>query len=293
MHTVSLIVVTYNSTELLPRFLAALAATSYTHYELIAVDNASTDGTVALLQLDGRARLTVSGDNLGFGRACNLGAATATGEYLIFLNPDVLVTPGWLDGMLASASACPDALICPTTLYPGETPHPTPGLCQVAAIPGAAMLVPQAVWRELGGFDEHFFMYWEDAELCWRAWLLGYRVLADLDTWVYHQRGGSTGGGRWDAERTKNSLRTYLKLMPWPITIRFTGLLALKTLTKLLLRRDRGLLDAWAWNLRHLGLTLTERRTLQRRQRGDPLLLQRRITELERRLRAARRANRV
>ena len=287
---VSLILVTYNSADLLPDFLAALALTTYTAYELIAVDNASTDGTIEMLRREQALKLVIQRENLGFGRACNHGAAVANGEYLLFLNPDVRVTPNWLTGLLASARACPDALICPTTLYPAEQPQPTPGLQQVAAIPGAAMLVPRPIWQALGGFDQHFFLYWEDTELCWRAWLLGYRVLADRDTFVYHQRGGSTSGGRWDAERTKNSLRTYLKLMPWPSTLRFAALLALKTVVKVLLRRDAQLLAAWGWNWRNLGLTLAERRSLRQRRRGNPRVLAQRIVELERRLRSRRQA---
>lgn len=286
---VSLVVVTYNSAALLPHFLAALASITYAPYELIVVDNGSTDGTLEYLARHSpMAHVVASTENLGFGRACNQGAALARGAILIFLNPDVVVTPSWLGGLVASSTACPDALICPTTLYPDELPHPVAGLQQVAAIPGAALLVRRDVWVALGGFDPHMFLYWEDTELCWRAWLLGYRVLADLGTWVYHERGGSTGGQRWDAERTKNSLRTYLKLMRWRVVVPFALVLAAKTLVKLLLWRDLGLLAAWHWNVQHLGLTLAERRAIAARRTGDRAMLERRIVELDRRLRAQR-----
>ncbi|MBC8162210.1 MAG: glycosyltransferase family 2 protein [Roseiflexaceae bacterium] len=286
---VSLILVSYNSANLLPDFLAAIGATTYAPYELIVVDNASTDGTLAYLAGQTQVQVIASGANLGFGRACNIGAAAAHGDLLVFLNPDVRVTPGWLDRLVASARACPDALICPTTLYPGEQPRPVAGLRQVAAIPGAALLVWRNVWDDLGGFDQQMFMYWEDAELCWRAWLLGYRVLADLGTFVYHQRGGSAGGRRWDAERVKNSLRTYLKLMRWRAVVPFALLLAAKTLLKYGHTRDPALLAAWAWNGRMLGLTMAERRALRVRRRGDPAQLEQRVHELARRLRAERR----
>ena len=288
---VSLIVITYNSVDLLPRFLAALATTEYAPYELIIVDNNSTDGTLEYLAGQNcDMRVIASPHNEGFGRACNRGAALTQGAILVFLNPDVAVTPGWLQGLVASSQACPDALICPTTLYPGEQPQPVAGLQQVAAIPGAALLVRREVWNALGGFDPHMFLYWEDAELCWRAWLLGFRVLADRGTFVYHERGGSAGKQRWDAERTKNSLRTYLKLMRWQTVAVLALVLAVKTLVKYGRWRDPALLAAWHWNFRHLGLTLAERRAITARRTGDPVALERRIRELERRLRVERRA---
>ena len=136
----------------------------------------------------------------------------------MFLNPDVFVTPDWLAILVRRVAEYPDAaIICPTTLYPDQpVPIATTAVEESAAVPGCAMLMPRAAWQELGGFDERIFLYWEDTELCWRAWLLGRRVLADLEALVYHERGGSGGGGRrWDAEQIKNGLYTYLKLMRW------------------------------------------------------------------------------
>jgi N-acetylglucosaminyl-diphospho-decaprenol L-rhamnosyltransferase len=260
---VSLIVVTYDSAALLPAFFMALATTIYAPYEVLVVDNASQDGTPALVaERYPQARLLANSQNLGFGRACNQGARAARGDLLVFLNPDVIVTPGWLTILARRAAEYPDAaIICPTTLYPGQPPpYAATAVEELAAVPGCAMLMPRAAWEELGGFDEQIFLYWEDTELCWRAWLLGRRVLADLEALVYHERGGSGGGARWDAERIKNSLYTYLKLMRWRRAILFAALLAAKTLAKMVLRRQTGLLDGWRWNITHLGQTLAARR---------------------------------
>jgi N-acetylglucosaminyl-diphospho-decaprenol L-rhamnosyltransferase len=116
---------------------------------------------------------------------------------LVFLNPDVFVTPGWLAILVRRMAEHPDAaIICPTTLYSDQpTPIATAVVEESAAVPGCAMLMPRADWQALGGFDEQIFLYWEDTELCWRAWLLGRRVLVDLEALVYHQRGGSGGAG--------------------------------------------------------------------------------------------------
>ena len=309
---VSLIVVTYRSAAHLPGFFAALAATRYAPYEILVVDNASPDGTARLVaERFPQARLIANAENAGFGRACNQGARAARGEYLVFLNPDVTVTPGWLDTLVRHMAAHPDAgIICPQTLYPdeagrgtwdrglgGETaarapsPRPqAPGVAETAAVPGCALMVRRAAWQALGGFDEAFFLYWEDTDLCWRAWLLGWRVLEDLEAHVYHERGGSAGGGRWDAERTKNALRTYLKTMRWRSALPFAAATLVKSLAKIALRRARGLPGAWAWNARHLGETLARRRELARARRIDPATLERLADAHARRGRKERRS---
>lgn len=292
---VSLIIINYNGVDLLPRCCEALARTEYAPYELIVVDNASADGSLTYLeQAQPQARVIANRANLGFGRACNQGAAIARGDLLLFLNPDVVVTPGWLAALVANLADNPDAAIsCPSTLYPDQSP---PDLSEPveeqAAVPGAALAVRRVAWEQIGGFDEQMFLYWEDVELCWRAWLLGWRVLADLRAVVYHDRGGSAGGRRWDAEQTKNSLYTYLKLMRWRRVLPFTALLLLKTAAKLALWRDPALLGAWAWNLRHLGLTLAQRRALLARRRIDPADLERRIDAHTRRQQHQRRQRR-
>ena len=292
---ISLIIVTYNSAALLPRCLAAIAATSYPNYEVLIIDNASSDGTPQLVaEHYPHVRLLANSENLGFGRACNQGARVANGELLVFLNPDVIVAPGWLGILARHMAEQPQAgIICPQTLYSYQSPpHATRPVADTAAVPGCAMLVRRAAWQQLGGFDERYFLYWEDTDLCWRAWLLGWRVLEDFEAYVYHERGGSAGSQQWDAERTKNSLRTYLKTMRWRRAVPFALLLAIKTMAKLLLRRRSDLLGAWSWNWRRLGETLALRRELARARRGSPAELERLIAIHGRRGRSERRQRR-
>jgi GT2 family glycosyltransferase len=313
---ISLILVTYNSANLLPEFFTALAATRDAEYEVLVIDNASSDGTPQLVaQRYPQARLLANTENGGFGRACNQGARAARGELLVFLNPDVIVTPGWLAILARHMREHPDAgIICPTTLdiddkrlgigewrsgvhrdrvsqSPIPSPQP-PTVAATAAVPGCAMKVRRAAWEQLGGFDEQFFLYWEDTELCWRAWVLGWRVLEDFEAHVYHERGGSAGDRRWGQERTKNALRTYLKLMRWRRALPFAALLLAKTLVKIAIRREPGLLAAWGWNWRHLAETLAWRRELAHLRRADIAALERLIAIHERRGRRERRERR-
>lgn len=292
---VSLIVVAYNSAASLPACLDALATTQYAPYELLVVDNASVDGTPQLVAARyPQARLLANRENIGFGRACNQAAQAARGELLVFLNPDVIVTPPWLGTLVARMAAHPDAgIICPSTLYPGQAPPPPAPPAATAAVPGCAMLVRRAAWRQLGGFDERYFLYWEDTDLCWRAWLLGWRVLEEFAAHVYHERGGSAGGRCWDAEATKNSLRTYLKTMRWRRVLPFAAALALKSLAKLVLRGQRDLPGAWLWSWRHLGETLALRRELLRARKIDPATLERLVAAHQRRGRRERSARRL
>jgi N-acetylglucosaminyl-diphospho-decaprenol L-rhamnosyltransferase len=289
---ISLIIVTYNSAALLPECLAAIASTTYSNYEMLVVDNASSDGTPQLVaERNPRVRLLPNSENIGFGRACNQGARAANGELLVFLNPDVAVTPDWLSILARHMADQPDAgILCPQTLYADQSPPtaPTP-VADTAAVPGCAMLVRRAAWQQLGGFDERYFLYWEDTDLCWRAWLLGWRVLEDFEAYVYHERGGSAASQRWDTELTKNSLRTYLKTMRWRRAVPFAVLLAFNTMAKMLLLGQRDLLDAWIWNWRRLGETLALRRELARARRGNPADLERLIAIHQRRGRQARR----
>jgi GT2 family glycosyltransferase len=297
---ISLIIVTYNSAALLPECLAAIATTTYPNYEVLVVDNASSDGTPQLAaERHPQALLLLNSQNIGFGRACNQGARAANGELLVFLNPDVIVTPDWLSILARHMAEQPDAgIICPQTRYPDDqhsnvqTLSPLPGTADTAAVPGCAMLVRRAAWRQLGGFDERYFLYWEDTDLCWRAWLLGWRVVEDFEAYVYHEHGGSAGSQRWDSESIKNGLRTYLKTMRWRRVVPFAMLLAFKSIAKLVLRRQRDVLGAWGWNWRHLGETLALRRELARARRGSPADLERLIAAHQRRGRRERKERR-
>lgn len=292
---VSLIIVNYNSGPLLARCCESLQQTDYAPFELIIIDNDSHDNSMAQLPSSLDIRVIRNNENRGFGRACNQGAALAGGEFLVFLNPDVTITPHWLAILIEHMREQPEAaIICPTTLFPGDLPlSAEQPVERTAAVPGAAMLVRRTAWEALGGFDETIFLYWEDTDLCWRAWLAGWQVLADLHAQVYHQRGGSGGGSRWAAEQTKNGIYTYLKLMRWQIALRFVLEQAAKTGAKLALGRGAGLIDAWRWNWRTLPLTLAKRREVQRGRRGDIAALETLIAAHRRRQRREHRARRA
>ena len=278
---VSLVVVTHNDEQLLSGFFEHLAATTYPSYEVIVVDNESSDGTVAYLHEQTPDVKTISNDvGVGFGKAANQGAQLAAGDYLVFMNADVFVTPDWLDRLVARMSDQPDiGILSPTVLSPEVADRPVAsGAAETAAVPGCSMMVRRSAWSDLGGFDPVYYLYWEDTDLCWRAWLRGWRVLEALDTKVVHLEGGSGGGKRWATEEMRNGIYTHLKILRWRKAAPALVGLGLETIVEMTFRRRPAVGRAWLWNIRHLRSTLAKRRGLRAVSVGDVADLERRIS---------------
>ena len=110
--SVSVLVVNFNGEAVLARFLAGIAASEVAPLEVIVVDNASADGSVALLQDRADVRLVASDENLGFGRGCNLGARDARGDLLLLANPDVALEPDTIGALVRGLQTTPGAAIC-------------------------------------------------------------------------------------------------------------------------------------------------------------------------------------
>ncbi len=196
----SVIVVSYNSRSDLEACLAGIEAELEASDELIVVDNGSSDGSAELVAAQYPGIKLICSANGGYGRGSNLGAAAASGDYLIFLNPDTVVWPGALHalvepikepGDVALATACLVYMGQPEVINAcGNIVHYA-GLAycrgagrrrrdyqvpdEVDSVSGAAFAIRRSVFEALGGFDERFFMYVEDTDLSWRARLAGYR----------------------------------------------------------------------------------------------------------------------
>ena len=125
---VTVVVVTFNRWDLTSQGLSLLAELTGPRYEVVIVDNASTDGTAAELDRVAGASILRNPRNLGFGPACNQGAAMARGRHLVFLNSDAWVRPGWLDPLVDVAEADPAvAAVASRLLYPtGDSRRPGP-----------------------------------------------------------------------------------------------------------------------------------------------------------------------
>jgi N-acetylglucosaminyl-diphospho-decaprenol L-rhamnosyltransferase len=285
---VSIVLVTYNDERFLPEYFERLDQTTYEPWEHIAIDNGSSDSTLELLRARGeRLTLIENETSSGFGTGCNQGARHSRGEYLVFMNADVWVTPDWLDRLVARMQEQPDAAIAsPVTLPLYKQPQPADRpFLDVAAVPGCSMMMRRRAWEELGGFDERFFLTWEDTELCWRARLAGWRVLEDQEAHVWHL--GRGNWRRWAGEELHNGLYTHIKLMRWRAVAPFVVMSLARTAAKLILLRDRSLLRAWSRLARELRATLAQRRRWTRDARRSRTL-ERLVGEQRRRRRRER-----
>jgi GT2 family glycosyltransferase len=255
---------------------------------VIVVDNAGSDRAIA--EQFG-VRLVEPGRNLGFAGGCNRGAAEATGDALVFLNPDTVIDSGALsrlaqtlqDPSIGVAMARLRLLDQPELLNSGGTVLHLSGLAwagrygepaqelrereDVAAPSGAAMAIRRDLFRELGGFTDEFFMYLEDTELGWRAHLHGLRVVVDPGADVYHDYEFGRNPGKVELlERNREifvltaySLRLLLLLTP---------VLAATELAMLVVAAKNqwlgGKLDGWWWCLSHGRWLARHRRETQR-----------------------------
>ena len=195
--------------------------------ELVLIDNASTDGMPqAIAQAhagDQRLRVIENRTNLGFGPAVNRAAAEAGGETLLVLNPDCLLRESALQRLLDILEAHPragliGAVVCDADGQPDPASFRRDPLLRRAltslfggagegvaidgaipdrvveaeAVSGAVMLLPRAVFEQLDGFDEGYFLHCEDLDLCRRVRDAGYQVLLAGDVHVPHGKGSSS-----------------------------------------------------------------------------------------------------
>lgn len=208
---ISVVIVAYDSGGALLRCLATVDREEEGVHEVIVVDNGGGDGEeIEIAARSPRVRVVSPGRNLGFAGGCNLGAEQATGEVLVFLNPDTVVASGALrqlartleDESIAIAMARLRLLYEPSLLNSSGTVVHISGLgwaggyaeaassvpvsADVVAPSGAAMAIRAEEFRRLGGFRPEFFLYHEDQELGWRVRMNGKRVVIDAGADVYH-----------------------------------------------------------------------------------------------------------
>lgn len=179
----TVISVCYNSQAVLPALLDSISGQVPT----ILVDNASTDvAGLASLASSHQAKLIRNERNLGFGTACNQGAAAAETEFLFFVNPDACLTAGAIAALEAAMDKYPEASACNPRLVDGEGrpyfKHRSvllarsawlkrgwpDGDCMVPVLSGAALLVRREAFNAVGGFDPAIFLYHEDDDLSLR-----------------------------------------------------------------------------------------------------------------------------
>jgi len=235
---ISFVVVSYQSAEALKGSLPALAAQLHDGDEVIVVDNASADGSADVAaELVPRATIVRSEENAGFAAGCNRGAAVASGELLVFLNPDAVPAQGFRDAIERPARDASGwgAWMGLVTMHHGAAVNTSGGVLhftglgwageagrpvdvvptmptEVGFVSGACFAVPRATYIGAGGFPEHYFMYCEDVDLSLRLRLRGSRLGLEPSARVDHDYDFGKGALKWrllERNRVATVIRTY------------------------------------------------------------------------------------
>ncbi len=229
---VSIVIPVYNKLDLTRACVASIhAQAAAATFEILVVDNGSSDGTAAWLAAEdaaGRLRAVDAGGNLGFAKGCNLGARHARGRYLLFLNNDMEVLPGWLEPLVGTLDADPDVgVVGARLLFPDGTiqhagvamvdyvdedppllggqhksyrkPHDDPEVLRpqlMQVVTGACLLIRPEAFTAAGGFDEGYWNGNEDVDLCLKAGEAGWLVAYRPESTIIHYESQS-GPERW------------------------------------------------------------------------------------------------
>lgn len=231
---ISIIIVSFNTCDLLIDCIKSIIKTvKKVKYEIIVVDNASTDNTINKIQNDSsKFKMIRNSNNLGFSKANNIGIKKSSGKYLLFLNPDTLIYENTIDGMVefmdknkdAGASTCyvklPDGKLDDAAHRGFPTPwnalthfsylfklFPRSKLLngynlghsdinmihEIDSCAGAFMIVRRSAGEGVGWWDEDFFWYGEDLDFCFRLKEKGWKIFFVPGFEIYHYKGVSGG----------------------------------------------------------------------------------------------------
>ncbi|HOT02548.1 MAG TPA: glycosyltransferase family 2 protein [Methanolinea sp.] len=246
---VSVIIVNYNGERFLKTCLDSLRAQSFTDFEVYLVDNHSSDRSIEIVEkLYPEVALIRESTNLGFAHGTNEGIRASRGQFILTLNNDTRLDPGFLEKIVLAMKREEKAGICASKmLYPdgrinsvgicisrsgaawdrgihepdhGQYDHPEEvfGACAGAALYRRAML------DEIGLFDEDFFMYMEDVDLAFRALLAGWKCMYVPGAVAYHHHGGTAGVGSDTAVYFGNRNIIWIAVKNFPASILLSSL---------------------------------------------------------------------
>ena len=302
---VSVIILNYNGLAYLRDCLKSLHAQTYSNFKIIVCDNASRDGSVEFLTKNYPDIILIRNRaNLGFAEGNNVAiiyALKQDTDYIFLLNNDTEMEPDALAKMVTTAESNESVGIAgPLVLdlkdrktiqeagmsvdrfgFPMQEKSSNQAVSEVFFVSGCAMLIKKAVLQTVGAFDDDYFMFSEDLDLCWRAQLAGYRVVVNKASIIYHASGGSMIGGvaksahyttdvRRIFLREKNTLRTLVKNYDTTSMLKtvplYVSLQIFESTFWFLIRKPctgKNILRAVLWNLKVLPDTMHRRAEVQ------------------------------
>ena len=219
---VSVIILNFNGEKYIRKCLSSVQGLNYPKdkYEIIFVDNGSTDGSIDYVSKKFRnIKIVRNEKNFGFSKGNNIGMENAEGELVAFLNNDMVVDKKWLLNLVKCYKETSENVCCISSKilsYDGKKIDFIDGQVSFYAhayqisfgekyddlqlerkpifFPcGGSFLINRDIYLAVGGFDDDYFAYFEDVDLGWRLWLLGYKVYFEPKSVVYHKHWGTTG----------------------------------------------------------------------------------------------------
>ncbi len=208
----SVIIVSYNCRENLLDCLKSLELYNSEDAEIIVVDNNSKDSTSQLKEIFPKVQWIFNEDNMGYSKACNIGSEVATGEYLVFLNPDTQVTPNWLDNMASHFVHKDVGAVGPLSNYVAglqkyeaftqmrihspeqiielsreiSQKNKGQGLTTKLLI-GFCLMIPRSLFNKMGKMDPNLFLGNDDLDISWRLQEQGLKMVVATDTYIFHE----------------------------------------------------------------------------------------------------------
>jgi GT2 family glycosyltransferase len=251
---IAVVIPVYNGRDYLPDCLDSLNEQTYQPLQIIVIDNASTDGSAGFvnsqftpLALNSQISIIVNKKNLGFAKACNQGieeAIRSEADYVFLLNQDTVCEKNCLEELCKAVEQDKNIFAAQALMlmwrnknliqtsgdrihflgfghsgdYKLDIRNSKLEIKDITYASGAAMFINAKVLKEVGLFDEDLFMYHEDMDLCWRARLLGYKIILASKAIVYHKYTEGIPPHRWYWSERNRTL-TLLKLYKWPTLV--------------------------------------------------------------------------
>jgi GT2 family glycosyltransferase len=218
---VAVAVITHNGKKYLKTCFESLLNQTYKNFDIYLIDNASSDGSSEYVEQNfPMVKIIRFEKNLGFAKAYNIAIRMIDADYIALLNDDTKAHPKWLEELVKAALEDEKAGALGSLIlfldHPNIVQHAGGMITPIGSgidigfgrplhevdlrkryvgyVCGAAMLVKKEVFEKVGGFDDDYFAYFEDVDLCWRMWLQGYKVVLVPTSVAYHKYGGSWGG---------------------------------------------------------------------------------------------------
>lgn len=302
---ISIIIVNYNGKKWLKNCLDSLSLQTYKRFEVILVDNASSDGSIQYVKkCYPTVRIVENKSNRGFAGGNNDGLKVAQGEYILLLNNDTTVEKKFLKNFIKAFDKIPHLGCAQSKLLLMSKPHKTDlvgsywtdssflyyyGYEKDASLAkyntpmpffsnkGASVLIRRDLIDKYGLFDDDFWCYYEETDFCHRLWLMGYECWYWPNAICYHAGGGTSitfDNSYIQFHNFKNKLLSFFKnfetkslIVIVPIFITLNILLSIFLLSKGRFKNSFSLYKAIWWNVIHFPGTLNKRKNVQRKRR--------------------------